>query len=99
MEKWSKVINYIVFLVIGFTIGYAVKPNPVITSPKTDEVKQDSIIRDSIYIINDSITEKIIYLEKEYDKEVSTVMSNSDSVNYCLFSRYIENYKRTIENK
>lgn len=61
-------------------------------------LKTDSIIRDSIYIVNDCIRTKIIYLEQKYDKETSTIMSNSDSANIEFFTRYLEDYKRSTEN-
>ncbi len=53
---------------------------------------------DSIYIINDSIVEKIKYIEKQYEQDVETVVSADDSINLCIFTRYIENYQRTTEN-
>lgn len=61
-------------------------------------ITRDSIIRDSIYIVNDSIITKIKYIYKEYDKEVVDIISSNDSTNLVLFSRYIENYQRTIKN-
>lgn len=53
---------------------------------------------DSIYIVNDSIETKIIYVEKEYEKKVDTIINNSDSANYVFFSNYISNYCRTIKD-
>ena len=64
------------------------------------EIVRDSIIRDSIYIVNDSIVEKIKYIDKEYDEKVSTIMSSSDSINLCFFSEYIDRYnnQRTVKD-
>lgn len=64
------------------------------------EIVRDSIIRDSIYIVNDSIVEKIKYIDKEYDEKVSTIMSSSDSINLCFFSEYIDRYnnRRTVKD-
>lgn len=87
----SKIIKYLLAFIFGIFIGNLITPSNPVSKP--EDVDQDSIIRDSIYIINDSIVTKIIYLEKEYEKEVSNVMSNDDSTNMVLFSRYIENYK------
>lgn len=62
------------------------------TSPIVQEIIRDSIIRDSIYIVNDSIVEKIKYIDKEYDEKVSTIMSSSDSINLCIYTEYINRY-------
>lgn len=56
------------------------------------EIVRDSIIRDSILIVNDSIVKEIEYIDKKYDEKVSTIMSSSDSVNLCFFSEYIDRY-------
>ena len=99
----SKLIKYLVAFILGIIIGNIIVLNSNTTSfSKQDEIKkeieQDSIMRDSIYIVNDSIITKIIYLEKEYNEKINNIMSNNDSTNLVLFSRYIENYKRSIEN-
>ncbi len=62
------------------------------------EIVRDSIVRDSIYIVNDSIIEKIKYIDKKYDEKVSTIMSSSDSLQYVLFSEYIDCYQRAVKN-
>ena len=56
------------------------------------EIVRDSIIRDSILIVNDSIVKEIEYIDKKYDEKVSTIMSSSDSVNLRFFSEYIDRY-------
>ncbi len=61
------------------------------------EIVRDSLIRDSIYIVNDSIVEKVKYIEKKYDEKVSTIMSSSDSILLCFFTNYIINYNTTTE--
>jgi hypothetical protein len=66
--------------------------------PDVEIITKDSIIRDSIYIINDSIRTEIFYLEQKYDKETTAIMSSSDSVNLEFFTRYLEDYKRSTEN-
>lgn len=55
-------------------------------------VTKDSLIRDSIYIINDSITTKIKYIEKEHAEKIPIIMSNSVSDDKEFFSRYINSY-------
>ena len=68
----------------------------VIEIPKIEYVK--TIEYDSIYIINDSIEEKIKYIEKQYEQDVETVVSADDSINMCIFTRYVEDYQRTTED-
>ena len=69
-------------------------------TPNMQEIVRDSIIRDSIYIVNDSIVEKIKYIDKKYDEKVFTIMSSSDSINLCFFSEYIDHYnnQRTVKD-
>lgn len=76
---------------MGLIIIYLSAPKKDI-SPNVQEVVRDSIIRDSIYIVNDSIVEKIKYIDKEYDEKVSTIMSSSDSINLCIYTEYINRY-------
>lgn len=87
---------------MGLIIIYLCIPsrNPSISTPNVQEVIKDSIIRDSIYIVNDSIVEKIKYIDKKYDEKVSTIMSSSDSINLCFFSEYIDRYnnQRTVKD-
>lgn len=66
------------------------RDNP--NTPNIQETVRDSIIRDSIYIVNDSIVEKIKYIDRKYDEKISTIMSSSDSINLCFFSEYIDHY-------
>lgn len=68
--------------------------------PSTPIIK-DSIIRSEIIKENEVIKWKIKNVEKRYDKEVSTILSNSDSANLIYFSNYIrqyQNFQRTTEN-
>ena len=68
--------------------------------PSTPIIK-DSIIRSEIIKENEVIKWKIKNVEKQYDKEVSTILSNSDSANLIYFSNYIrqyQNFQRTTEN-
>ncbi len=62
---------------------------------------KDSIIRSEIIKENEVIKWKIKNVEKRYDKEVSTILSNSDSTNLIYFSNYIrqyQNFQRTTKN-
>ena len=83
-------------LIIYFLIP---KKEAAVSPPNVQEIVRDSIIRDSIYIDNDSIVEKIKYIDKEYDEKVSTIMSSSDSINLCFFSEYIDRYNNQRATK
>ena len=96
---WKNANNLFVAFIIGVIIGYFYRgdqkpPLP----PDIGTITKDSIIRDSIFIINDSIRTEILYLEQKYDKETTAIMSSSDSVNLEFFTRYLEDYKRSTEN-
>lgn len=99
MRNWLKplIINIICFIA-GILVAIATKPAvnngiPDYTDNlNKDSLSTDSTYRDSIYIVNDSIIERIIYIEKNYEKNVSNILSNSDSTNLCLFTEYIEHY-------
>lgn len=89
-------------LIASFSIGYVLgKHNSKkIVVPSTPIIK-DSIIRNEIIKENEVIKWKIKNVEKRYDKEVSTILSNSDSANLIYFSNYIrqyQNFQRTTEN-
>jgi hypothetical protein len=56
-------------------------------------IVKDSIIRDEIIKENEVIKWKIKNVEKHYDKEVSTILSNTDSANLIYFSNYTRQYQ------
>lgn len=96
MQDWLKrlIVNIISFA-IGIIMGTLIVPKPIVNNGITDRIDSlstDSIYRDSIYIVNDSIVERIIYIEKNYEENVSNILSNSDSTNLRLFTEYIEHY-------
>lgn len=96
---WITKLSFVITFIIGFIVGSFVcdSPNQHIQNvPIIDTIT----IRDSLYFINDSITERIIYLDKNYEEDVDNILSNSDSANLCLFTEYLNNYnnKRTVTN-
>lgn len=95
---WKNANNLFLAFLFGIVVGYFFKGEPKIPPPNVEIITRDSIIRDSIYIINDSIRTEILYLEQKYDKETTAIMSSSDSVNFEFFTRYLEDYKRSTEN-
>ena len=93
---------YITIILMGLLIIYLLssrKSHLDLPIVDVQEIVRDSIIRDSIYIVNDSIVEKIKYIDKEYDEKVSTIMSSSDSINLCFFSEYIDRYNNQRATK
>lgn len=91
----KRVFNYLIVLGIGIYIGYSLPSDPKII---TIEDTKEKIIRDSIYIVNDSIKVIINNIEKEYAKEDSMLSTFDDSAHVSFFTRYIEDYNRTYQN-
>lgn len=89
----NKVLLIICFLEL-FIIGYLIKDrkNYEPSVPKSEELQKDSIIRDSIYIVNDSIRTEIKYIKEQHKKDSVSIMSANDSVLFDIFTRYIEDY-------
>lgn len=52
---------------------------------------------DSLYIVNESIVERVKYIKQIYEKEVPIIMSNTDSSNLKFFVKYIKNYNMKLE--
>lgn len=63
-----------------------------VNPPHIEEIKKDSLFRDSINVSNDSIKSEIKDINDNYEKEVSIIMLSSDSINLLFFSKYIEDY-------
>ena len=102
--KINKILIDIFLMIASFLIGYVLgKHNSekiVIPSTPVTIVK-DSIIRSEIIKENEVIKWKIKNVEKRYDKEVSIILSNTDSANLIYFSDYIRQYQnnqRTAKN-
>ena len=89
----NKVLLVICFLEL-FIIGYLIndRKNYEPSVLKSEELQKDSIIRDSIYIVNDSIRTEIKYIKEQHKKDSVSIMSANDSVLFDVFTRYIEDY-------
>lgn len=94
MSNRSWIIICAIEALIIISLLLAVTKKPTVTSPDViiKEVVRDSIIRDSIYIEIEKINEKIVYVEKQFTKDSSDIMSANDSTLFSTFSRYIEDY-------
>lgn len=98
MQKVNKSLLVLLLICIleAITIGFLIKDN--LTTPVTPpdvpkiEIVRDSIIRDSIFIVNERIKKEIVYIEKQFEEDSANIMSASDSVLFDSFSRYIEDY-------
>ena len=102
--KINKILINIFLMIASFFIGYVLgKHNSekiVIPSTPVTIIK-DSIIREQIVKENEVIKWKIKNVEKRHDKEVSIILSNTDSANLIYFSDYIRQYQnnqRTAKN-
>lgn len=91
-------INTILWVVVVLEtvlIGYLLfgrKTHTAQPEPRIIEVVRDSIIRDSIYIVNESIKTEIKYIKEQYTQDSTDIMSANDSVLFDSFARYIEDY-------
>lgn len=86
----KSIIKAILCIGLGVIIGYCLHKND--TKIEFKEITRDSIIRDSIYLANDSIITKIQYIEKQYDEKIDIIYNSNDSVQLQLFTKYINNY-------
>lgn len=86
----KSIIKAILYIGLGVIIGYCLHKND--TKIEFKEITRDSIIRDSIYLANDSIITKIQYIEKQYDEKIDIIYNSNDSVQLQLFTKYINNY-------
>lgn len=102
--KINKYLIGALLIIASFFIGYALGKHNAekIVVPSTPvTIVKDSIIREVITKENEVIKWKIKNVEKHYDKEVSTILSNTDSANLIYFSNYIRQYQNingTTEN-
>ena len=91
----KKILLVIGFRIIGYIIGYySHSPTQIIY--KTIEV--DKKIRDSLNIVNDTITNKIEHITKKYYEKRDSILNNDSSADMLFFTRYIENYQRAVKD-
>ena len=100
MNKLKYICLILIGFLIGYITGYIVLPNRKTSVVVPTTIIKDSLVRDSIYIVNESIIKEIRYIEKEYDEKVSTIMSSSDSALLRICTEYINHYnnQRTIKD-
>jgi hypothetical protein len=89
-NKALLVICFLELFIIGYLINDRKNYEPSVS--KSEELQKDSIIRDSIYIVNDSIRTEIKYIKEQHKKDSVSIMSANDSVLFDIFTRYIEDY-------
>ena len=91
----TNTVLWVVVVLETLIIGYLIFGNKTpITQPEpmVIEVVRDSIIRDSIYIVNESIRTEIKYIKEQYTQDSIDIVSANDSVLFDSFARYIEDY-------
>ena len=89
-ERILLIVCVLEALIIGYLL-YRLSP-VVVSDVPVKEIVRDSIIRDSIFIINDSIRTEIKYVKEQHKQDSLDIMSANDSVLFDSFSRYIEDY-------
>lgn len=99
MTKLSKILLIINIVSMGVIIYLATK-KPQTSLVEPIEITKEIEVRDSIYIVNDSIETLIKYVEKKYDEKVSDIISNDIDADLLFFSEYVEHFNnsRTVEN-
>lgn len=96
MNKRHFLVLILIICLESLVIGYLLYDK--INSPKFPidvppiTITKDSIIRDSIYIVNEKIKREIVYIKEQYKQDSIDIMSANDSVLFDSFSRYIEDY-------
>jgi hypothetical protein len=91
-NKYWIILCAIEAIVIFGLILFPKKSAELPQEPIIKEIVRDSIIRDSIFIENEKIKERIVYVQNEFKEDSINIMSSSDSALVDLCSRYIEDY-------
>lgn len=87
----SNIILLVICFFEALTIVYLLNTQkPIIPDPQI--ITKDSIIRDSIFILNEEIQKEIVYVKEQFTKDSIDIMSASDSMLLSTFTRYIEDY-------
>ena len=90
---FNKTILILICILEALVIGYLIKDSSEqAPTVQFTEVIRDSIIRDSIYIINDSIRTEVKYIKEKYVEDSANILLADDSVLVDSFSKYIEDY-------
>ena len=96
MDSIKIIVVSILSLLIGLLIGYKLAPKQenVIYKP----IYKERLIRDSLYIINDSIQTKIKYITKHYYEKRDSILNNDSTADMLFFTEYIKRYQRADKN-
>ena len=93
--KWF-IIGLCCGLLMGYGVGIYTKPT---NTSRIKYIYKDKYIRDSLYIVNDSIQTKIKYLTKIYYEKRDSIISNDSSADMQFFTKYIDSYQRANKNR
>ena len=89
-ERILLIVCILEALIIGYML-YRLSP-VIVPDVPVKEIVRDSIIRDSVFIVNEKIKREIVYVRGQYKEDSVAIMSANDSVLFDSFSRYIEDY-------
>lgn len=90
------------FIIVGiiFIIVHIEQLNNNIQSiPSNKEIIRDSLVRDTLNHIKDSLTIKIVKIRETYEDKKAIIMSNDSSADMRFFTEYINNYQRTNKDR
>lgn len=74
--------------------------NNIQSVPSNKEIIRDSLVRDTLNHIKDSLTIKIVKIRETYEDKKAIIMSNDTSADIQFFTNYINHYNNsgTTEN-
>ena len=91
----KKILISISLLVIGYLIGYYThSPTQIIYK----QIEKDKKIRDSLNIVNDTITSKIEHITKRYYEKRDSILNNDSATDMVFFTNYINSYQRATKD-
>lgn len=96
--NWLIKIFLVVIVVSGINYFVISKQLNNIKIPANTEIIKDSLVRDTLYNTRDSLTTKIIHIEKTYEEKKSDIMANDTTADMLFFTNYINNYKGAIKD-
>lgn len=91
----KNIIYAILIFAIGYAIGYYTHSPTTVIQP----IEKDKAIRDSLHIVNDTITNRIEHITRKYYEKRDSILNNDSSADMLFFTNYIENYKRADKDR
>lgn len=98
LSWWIKL--FIIVGIIFIIIRIEQLNNNIQSVPSNKEIIRDSLVRDTLNHIKDSLTIKIVKIRETYEDKKAIIMSNDTSADIQFFTNYINHYNNsgTTEN-